>query len=100
MRVPAPALFAATIALTGIACASDVQVSASSGLTPSAVSLDIVSGNDQTGLAGQTLAAPIVIHVGDKLHTVPASGMVVNWVVVSGGGSAFVGATQADAKGD
>ncbi|HVG43172.1 MAG TPA: hypothetical protein VM890_00525, partial [Longimicrobium sp.] len=52
--------------------------------------LDVVSGNGQQGMVGQELAAPLVVRVTDAAGKV-VRGQVVNFVVVSGGGSVFAG---------
>jgi hypothetical protein len=82
-----------------IACGGG-DTSAPSRVQPSAVSLDVVSGGDQSALIGQTLPAPLVVRITARVRGVPAAGMVVNWIVVTGAGSMFVTATQTDNKGE
>src|SRR6267154_2804005 len=55
------------------------------------LSLSVVSGDNQTGPPGTELPAPLVARVEDSRgHAV--KGQIVNFVVVSGGGSVFAGA--------
>src|SRR5215813_2933058 len=56
-----------------------------------ALSLSIISGNNQTAPPGTELPAPIVARVEDSRGR-PVGGQIVNFVVVSGGGSVFAGA--------
>ena len=51
-----------------------------------AVSLAVVSGNHQTGVAGGPLPAPLVVKVSDQYDN-PVSGITISFAVVSGGGS-------------
>ena len=53
-------------------------------------SLRIVSGDAQTGAAGEELAQPVVVKVEDASGQ-PVVGQIVNFRVVSGGGSPFAG---------
>ena len=48
--------------------------------------LILVSGNSQTGTAGSTLPAPLVVEATDQFGN-PVSGVTVNWAATSGGGS-------------
>jgi len=66
----------------------------SSGPGP-ASTLILVSGNGQSGAAGQPLASPFVVAVTDS-HGNPISGVTVNFAVTAGGGSLTVasGATN------
>ncbi|HEU0052102.1 MAG TPA: Ig-like domain-containing protein, partial [Longimicrobium sp.] len=60
--------------------------------------LDVVSGDLQSGTAGTELSSPLVVKVvDDKGHAV--KGQVVNFRVVSGGGSVFAGAAQTSKDG-
>jgi alpha-tubulin suppressor-like RCC1 family protein len=52
--------------------------------------LIIVSGDNQTGVAGSALAAPLVAKVVDA-NNLPVKGQVVNFVVTAGDGSVFGG---------
>lgn len=81
-----------------IAACSDVTVG---GEAPELLTLNIVGGNGQAGFPGQTLGAPIVVRV-EKIQgkkTVPASGVLVNFVVTQGGGSVYAGAGLTDDDG-
>ena len=62
------------------------------------LSLSVVSGNGQSGLPGTELPSPLVALVEDSRgHAV--RGQIVNFVVVSGGGSVFAGAAITNADG-
>src|SRR4051812_34716654 len=63
------------------------------------VTLDVVSGGDQVAAVGQTLAQPLVVKVVDKNLRIPVPGYLVNWVVTTGGGSMWVGATTTNFAG-
>jgi hypothetical protein len=88
------ALFITTTAIFAVAlagCGSAVvdHGSGSPGLT-------IVSGNAQTGIAGETLASPLVVRLGDASGQ-PAGGATIGWQVLGGGsGSAFSSVTDAE----
>jgi hypothetical protein len=64
------------------------------------LSLAIVGGADQTGPVGTELPAAIVVRVVDTKTQAPASGQLVNFVVVEGGGSVFAGSAQTNAQGE
>src|SRR2546425_4128204 len=62
------------------------------------LSLSVVSGNNQSGPPGTELPDPIVARVEDSRgHAV--KGQIVNFVVVSGGGSVFAGAAISGGDG-
>ncbi len=62
------------------------------------LSLSVVSGNNQSGPPGTELSNPLVALVEDsRAHAV--KGQIVNFVVVSGGGSVFAGAAITGADG-
>src|SRR5205809_1043257 len=85
MRLSSLALFAALLVLAS--CVAPVDTDQAVG----PLSLSVVSGNNQTGPPGTELPAPIVALVEDSRgHAV--KGQIVNFVVVSGGGSVFAGA--------
>ena len=52
---------------------------------PAPTSITIVSGNNQTGIAGSTLPAALVVSVKDAAGRAVA-GATVSWAVVAGGG--------------
>lgn len=58
----------------------------------------IVSGNDQTGAAGEELAQPIVVRAEDASGN-PVPGRHIGFRVVAGGGEMFVGGGVTDANG-
>jgi len=85
------------LVISGAAC-TDVTVSEAA---PELLSLSIAGGNGQSGLPGQQLGDPIVVRV-EKTQgkrTIPASGVVVNFVVTQGGGSVYAGAGMTDEDG-
>jgi len=62
------------------------------------LTLSLVSGNNQSGPPGTELPNPIVARVEDsRAH--PVKGQIVNFVVVSGGGSVFAGAAISGGDG-
>jgi len=74
---------AATLVYTAAAAAGPV------------VSFDVISGNNQSGLAGTTLTLPIVLAAADQFGN-KADGIVANFSVTTGGG-ALAGFTAAAA---
>jgi len=63
-----------------------------------ASSIQIVSGNGQVGLVGQTLSTPLEVKVLSNTGT-PLSGVTVTFVVTSGTASVSPGTTTTDATG-
>ncbi|HEX8672706.1 MAG TPA: Ig-like domain-containing protein [Longimicrobium sp.] len=61
--------------------------------------LDVVSGNTQEAVVGTELPEPLVVRVTDDRGK-PLAGQVVNFRVVSGGGSVFAGTAQTNAQGE
>src|SRR5258705_8858224 len=62
------------------------------------LTLSLVSGNNQTAPPGTELPNPLVARVEDsRAH--PVKGQIVNFVVVSGGGSVFAGAAISGGDG-
>lgn len=66
------------------------------GQRPAAVL--VVSGDLQTGTAGQELAQPLVVRVVDDAGK-PVRGQIVSFVVTAGGGRVFAGAAQTNRDG-
>lgn len=64
-----------------------------------AARLDIVSGDDQEARVGTELSSPLVVKVTDDDGR-PVRGQIVNFVVVSGGGSVFAGTAQTNEQGE
>jgi hypothetical protein len=62
------------------------------------VQMTISAGDAQAGTAGQPLPDSLVVRVLDQLKQ-PVAGGVVNWKVMSGGGSVSQRATTTDAQG-
>lgn len=63
---------------------------------PSAIAL--VSGNSQTGTAGQVLPQPLVVRVTSNAGG-GVGGVSVSWAVTAGGGNVSSGSTPTDAQG-
>ncbi len=61
--------------------------------------LTIVSGNGQSGIAGQELDDPLIIRVTTESGE-PVEGASVAWTVTTGGGSADPGPLTTDANGE
>jgi hypothetical protein len=66
--------------------------------TGPAVNLVLVSGNGQTGTAGQPLASPFTVQVTDAGGN-PVSGVTVTFVVTAGGGTLSAGQVVTNAAG-
>ena len=62
------------------------------------ISMEILSGNNQSAAAGSELPNPLVVVVRDANGN-PVEGQVVNFVVVEGGGHVFAGAALTNANG-
>ena len=72
---------------------------AAAPLQPSApVSVQVVSGDLQSGPPGKELPNPLVVKVVDA-NELPQSGQLVNFRVTSGGGSVFAGAALTSVSG-
>jgi len=84
----------ATLALLLAACDSATD----SGKAGPPARLDIVSGDAQQAVAGQELPQPLVVKVLDAKGK-PVKGQIVNFRVVSGGGSVFAGAAVTNDDG-
>jgi len=65
---------------------------------PGGLALEVVSGDQQQGEAGQELAQPLVVEV-TRADGGPMRGQILNFRVVSGGGSVFGGAEITDNSG-
>ena len=73
--------------------------SAEAGLPPpEPTALSIVSGDNQSGLTGETLANPFVIEVRDQYDD-PMQGVTVTFAVSDGGGSLSSEMVMTDANG-
>ena len=64
-----------------------------------AARLDILSGNEQEAVVGRELANPLVVKVTDDRGR-PVRDQIVNFRVVSGGGSVFAGTAQTNESGE
>jgi hypothetical protein len=62
------------------------------------ISMSVVSGDGQQGAPGSELPDPLVVRVEDSRGR-PVSGQIVNFRVVSGGGSVFAGAAISNRTG-
>ena len=73
--------------------------SAEATLPPSVPTrLSIVSGDNQTGFAGESLANPFVVQVRDQFSD-PLEGATVTFTVTAGGGALSAGTAMTDANG-
>src|SRR5881394_3018923 len=86
MRLSSVARIAGLLALAS--CVAPVDTEQSAG----PLSLSVISGNNQTAAPGTELPAPIVARVEDSRGRA-MQGQIVNFVVVSGSGSVFAGAS-------
>jgi hypothetical protein len=89
---------AVVIALLLLAACSDRVVNADPGLLPAAASMDIVSGQDQTGSPGAQLGSPVVVRVLDADGN-PIGGQIVNFKITAGGGSVYAGTALTSGSG-
>lgn len=64
-----------------------------------AARMEVLSGNVQEGTVGTELPDPLVVRVVDDRGR-PVAGQIVNFRVVSGGGSVFAGTGQTNADGE
>jgi Bacterial Ig-like domain len=62
------------------------------------ISLDVVSGDQQQAGVGEELPNPLVVRVFDSKHH-PAKDQLVNFRVLTGGGSMYAGSSITDKKG-
>ncbi len=65
--------------------------------SPGQLALEVVSGDQQQGEAGQDLAQPLVVKV--TREGGPVLGQILNFRVVSGGGTVFGGTELTNAQG-
>ena len=75
-----------------------VQFESQTGPAQTPATLSLVSGDGQTGTAGQALANPFVVQVTDDTGNT-AAGVPVNFTVTAGGGELVLGETLSDAEG-
>ena len=68
------------------------------GVAGPAAALSKMAGDDQTGLAGVTVAVPPAVRVTDQFGN-PVAGVAVTFAVVSGGGSVLDGTQESGADG-
>jgi hypothetical protein len=88
----------ALVAAAALVAGCEGETISSPADDPGPLRLAIVSGNTQVGPEGQELPAPLVASVVDsKGRPIPAQ--LVNFRVVSGGGSMFAGSTISDKLG-
>ena len=85
---------AAAPGLTG----SPIQFTASATAGAAAV-LEIISGNNQSAMAGSPLPAPLVVRVSD-VYSNPVSGVTVNWAAATGGGTVSAPTSTTNASGN
>lgn len=79
------------------ACTGDIDGTNPPGDgTPAAIA--VVSGNDQTGVAGAVLAEPYVVLITDPDGD-PVAGVEVAWSVLTGGGALAAPTSATDAQG-
>ena len=86
-----------TVSVEGITETVTFNAEASLPL-PIATSLEVVSGDNQSGLTGETLADPFVVEVRDQ-NGDPLEGVTVTFTVSAGGGSLSDTSVDTDANG-
>jgi 5-hydroxyisourate hydrolase-like protein (transthyretin family) len=67
-------------------------------LPPTPTALSIISGENQTGLTGEALAAPFVVEIRDQ-YSNPMGGVTVTFAVTAGDGSLSTTAATTDTNG-
>ncbi|HKG92754.1 MAG TPA: Ig-like domain-containing protein [Gemmatimonadaceae bacterium] len=87
---------AAALAAAAVAACGDSPTGNGRAGPPAAVR--IISGNEQQGVVGARLAAPLVVRVEDAEGR-PVRGQVLAFRVIEGGGSVFAGAAATDEDG-
>ena len=87
-----------TVVLAALSCGGDDTLTGPDSSGPPAA-MTIVSGNEQSGTVGTELPAPVVVRVTDA-DGLPVKGQIVNFRVVSGGGSVFAGAALTNDSGE
>lgn len=94
-----PALGGALV-LSAAACSDDHNdLLTNLVVVPAATTITLSSGNGQVGLVNQPLALPIVVHVLDQSRS-PLTNAVVDWTVLSGGGSVSAVTSRTDDNGN
>lgn len=89
-------LLMAGLAIFAAGC--DEQGTEAGSLVPEIASLDVISGQDQVGQPGEELGEPLVVRVLDASGQ-PIGDQIVNFRVVSGGGSVFAGTALTNGEG-
>jgi hypothetical protein len=86
------------LALSLVGACGDQPLNTEAQLTAELGSMDVISGNAQTGLVGSQLSSPLVVRV-----TSPGGGpiknQIVNFRVTEGGGSVYAGTALTDSGG-
>jgi hypothetical protein len=93
-----PALGGALV-LSAAACFDNNNVPPTNAVVPVATSIAVNSGNRQAGVVGQPLFLPIVVHVSDQSGA-SLKNAVVNWTVLTGGGSVSAVTSLTDDNGN
>ena len=93
------AFFVILAAGVAAACGGD-DGDGPTGLDPNVFELAVVSGGNQTGLAGTVLDEPMVVRVRRKDTGAPEEGATVQWRVISGSGETTRSASGTDESGE
>lgn len=80
------------------ACTFDLPADVSTGDDTASIQFTLISGGDQTGTAGSTLAEPIEVQAEDSNHQ-PISNLTIDFTVVAGGGTLSDATIRTDARG-
>lgn len=81
-----------------LAACSNTDNGNNSGGNPTPFAVAIFNGNQQTSIAGATLATPLTVTVTDAAGA-PVAGATVTWFVTGGGGSVAPTTSTTDANG-
>ena len=79
--------------------ASLASCSVDDSLRPQFVTLEVVSGTDQTGYVGATLLEPLVVRARNEKGE-PVPGVRLSWSVLSGGGDIAAAPTETNDQGE
>jgi hypothetical protein len=90
-----PWVLVAALAMSAAACGDQI---AAPEATPGPVRMIILAGDAQTARPGRELPQPVVVRVVDQAGD-PVPNQIVNFRVVSGGGSVYAGAGLTNAQG-
>ena len=87
------------VSLYTLGLAASLAGCSDDGLGPQFVTLEVVSGSNQTGYVGATLLEPLVVRAIDEQGE-PAAGVRLSWSVLTGGGDIATATTETNEQGE